>query len=195
MSRIDRRFGFRILVVNRQADLDLERHAVAHAAFLAFLLIVLVLQADRLAAVLAKLRTHGIEGAALVTERFAGSERIDLDRRAAVLTVRAQVVETFEAAALTLPVADLILDEVERRGLAKIRDRKDRLKHSLQSGVLALFRQQIHLQKAVVRLALNLDQIRDCAPPSRSWKSLRARAPDSCVVPILCLLFEADLQT
>ena len=31
----------------------------------------------------------------------------------------------------------------------------------LQTGVLALFRQQIHLQKAVVRFALNLDQIRD----------------------------------
>ena len=78
------RFGFRILVVNRQTNLHLERHAVAHAAFLTLLLIVLVLQADRLAAVFAKLWAHGVERAALVTERFARRQRIDLDRRAAV---------------------------------------------------------------------------------------------------------------
>ena len=52
MSRIDLT-RLRILVVNSQPDLDLQRNAVAHAALLALLLIVFVLQADRLAAVFA----------------------------------------------------------------------------------------------------------------------------------------------
>ena len=125
MSRIDEHFGVRILVVDSQADLHLERNAVAHAAFLTLLLIVFVLQADRLAAVFAKLRANGVERAALVTKRFAGRQRIDLDRRAAVLTVRAKIVQTFEPSALTLPVADLILDKIERGGAAKVGDRKD----------------------------------------------------------------------
>src|SRR5690606_11962220 len=38
-----------VFVENRQADLYLQRNAVGNAAFLAFLLVVLVFQADRLA--------------------------------------------------------------------------------------------------------------------------------------------------
>ena len=82
MSRIDLMLGIRILVVNRQANLDLQRHAVAHAALLTLLLIVLVLQADRLAAVRAQFRTHRVESAADVTESLARAQRIDLDLRA-----------------------------------------------------------------------------------------------------------------
>ena len=63
--------GLRIFVVNREANLDLEGHAVAHAALLTLLLVVLVLQADRLAAVVAQLRAHGVERAADVTQGFA----------------------------------------------------------------------------------------------------------------------------
>src|SRR5437016_75156 len=54
-----------VLVINRQPDLDLERHAVRHSAFLAFLLVVLVLEADGLAAVITQRRPYGIEGAAI----------------------------------------------------------------------------------------------------------------------------------
>src|SRR5438093_1628091 len=78
-----------------------------------------------------------------------------------MLTIRAQVVQPFQTSALTLPVADLILDEIERGSAAKIGDGKNRHEHSLESCVLTLFRQEIHLQKTVVRLPLNLDQIRD----------------------------------
>ena len=123
----DRRSArFRILVIDRQPDLDLERHAVRHSAFLTFLLIMLVLQADRLTAVVAEIRAYGVERAAIVTEHFGRIERIDLDLRATVLTISSQVFEAFEVSALTLPVADLILNIFEGRRLAKIGNREDR---------------------------------------------------------------------
>ena len=123
----DRRSArFRILVIDRQPDLDLERHAVRHSAFLTFLLIMLVLQADRLTAVVAEIRAYGVERAAIVTEHFGRIERIDLDLRATVLTISSQVFEAFEVSALTLPVTDLILNIFEGRRFAKIGNREDR---------------------------------------------------------------------
>src|SRR5581483_9491127 len=71
------------------------------------------------------------------------------------------VVQPLQLAALALPVADRVLDELERRVLAEVADRKDRLEHRLKAGVLALARQPIHLQEALVRLLLDLDQVRD----------------------------------
>ena len=85
----------------------------------------LVLQADRLAAIVAELWPHGVERAALVTKRFARRQWIDLNSRAAILAVSAQVVKPFKPAALALPVADLKLDEVQGSGAAKIGDRKN----------------------------------------------------------------------
>src|SRR5262249_10287786 len=117
-DRLDVRI--RILVVNRETNLHLERHAVTHAALLALLLIVLVFQAAGLAAVRAQFGTNRIESAANVAECLARTQRIDFDLRAAALTGRAQVLETFEVAALTLPVADLVLDKIQRRRLAEI---------------------------------------------------------------------------
>src|SRR5207244_4681318 len=95
-------------------DFHLERHAVAHASLLTFLLIVLMLQADRLAAIFAEPRSHVIKSAALVAKRLNRRQRIYFNRRAAVLAVRAQIVQALEATALALPVADLIFDEIER---------------------------------------------------------------------------------
>src|SRR5262245_49309862 len=66
-----------------------------------------------------------------------------------------------ELAALALPVADRILDELQRRVLAEVADREYRLEHRLEAGVLALARQTAHLQEALVRLLLDLDQVRD----------------------------------
>ena len=179
-----RRFRLRILVVNRQANLDLERHAVAHAAFLTFLLIVLVLEADRLAAVVAKLRTNGVKGAALVTKRFAGGKRIDLDRRTAVLTVCAQVIQTFEMSALALPVSDLILDKIERRRLAKIRDRKDRLERPPADRCSRAPPAADPSAENGCRIRAESRSDSGSAPQSRSWKNRRVRAPDLCVFPI-----------
>jgi hypothetical protein len=92
-----------------------------------------------------------------VTKGFTGCQRIDLDGGTAVLTISAQVVQSLEPSAFALPVTDLILDEIERRSAAEIGDGENGLEHSLESGVLALFRQEIHLQKTVVGLALNFD--------------------------------------
>src|SRR5262245_41531278 len=66
-----------------------------------------------------------------------------------------------ELAALALPVADRILDELQRRVLAEVTDREHRLEHRLETCVLALARQTVHLQEALVRLLLDLDQVRD----------------------------------
>lgn len=71
------------------------------------------------------------------------------------------MLEALEVAALALPVSDLILDILERCGLAKVRDRKDRSENRLKPDVVALFRDQVHLQEPVVRFALDLDQVRD----------------------------------
>ena len=71
------------------------------------------------------------------------------------------MLEPLEVAALALPVSDLILDIFERCRLAKIRDREDRRENGLKSDVVALFRDQVHLQEPVVRFALDLDQVRD----------------------------------
>src|SRR5205085_11459867 len=45
--------------------------------------------------------------------------------------------------------------------LAEVANREDRLEHRLETRVLALARQTVHLQKALVRLLLDLDQVRD----------------------------------
>ena len=72
----------------------------------------LMLEADRLAAVVAELRAHGVERSAVVAERFARNERVNLNGRAAVLTVGAKIIKPFEPSALALPVAYLKLHEV-----------------------------------------------------------------------------------
>ena len=73
----------------------------------------------------------------------------------------AQVVQPDELAALALPVPDRVLDELERGVLPEVGDREDRLEHRLQAGVFALGRQAVHLEKALVRVLLDLDQVRD----------------------------------
>src|SRR5207245_2905946 len=107
------------------------------------------------------LGAHVIERAALGAEGLARSQWIDLDRRATSLAFGAQIIETFEPAAFTLPVADLVLDEVERRSATKIRDGEHRFEYGLQTGALPFFREKVHLQKTIVGFALDLDQIRD----------------------------------
>ena len=73
----------------------------------------------------------------------------------------AKVFETFQVSALTLQVSDLVFDVLERRSLAKIRYRKDRCKDRLQTDIVALLGDKVHLQKTVIRFALDLDQIWD----------------------------------
>src|SRR2546428_5450295 len=69
--------------------------------------------------------------------------------------------QALQLAALALPVADRVLDELQRAGLAEVRDREDRLEDSLQPRVLAILRRRVDLQKPLVRALLHLDQVRD----------------------------------
>ena len=69
--------------------------------------------------------------------------------------------QPLQVAALALPVADRIIDELQLADAAKIRDRKDGVENGLQTDVFALVGQQVHLQEPLVRLLLNLDQVRN----------------------------------
>ena len=151
--------GLRILVVNGQAHGDLERRGVSHTALLALGHVVLQLQSDRVAALVTKIGCIGVVRAALGAEHVAQVERIGLTVAAAIAAGGAQVVQPLEVAALALPVADGVLDEVQLRDVAEVGDGKDRLKYRLQAGIIAFARQRIHLQKAVVRTLLHLDEV------------------------------------
>ena len=125
--------GFRILVPDDQADGDLQRHGERHAALLALVHVVLQLQRDGVAADIADVALDDVRAAAARAEHFAVAVRIGNQHVAAAGARLAQVVQPLQLAALALPVADGVLDELERRVLAEIADRKDRLEHRLQA--------------------------------------------------------------
>src|SRR5690606_29598943 len=153
--------GLRVLVPDDEQDRDLERHGVRHAALLALVDVVLELQLDRRAAQVADVAARLVGRAARRADDRPLAVRIGHQHGVAVVTLRAQVLEPGEPAALALPVADRVLDELERRVLAEVTDREDRLEDRLQARVLALGRQAVHLQEPLVRLPLNLEEIRD----------------------------------
>ena len=153
--------GLGILVPDHQPDRHLQRHGVGHAALLALVDVVFQLQGDGVAADVADVAARLVRLAAARAQHFAVAVRVGNQRRPALAARLAQVVQPGELAALALPVADRVLDELERRVLAEVADREDRLEHRLQTGVFALARQAVHLQKALVRLLLDLDQVRD----------------------------------
>jgi hypothetical protein len=85
--------------------------------------------------------------------------RIGDNRSAAIATGGAQVMQALEVAALALPVADRVVHELELRHFAEILDRKHGREHRLKAAVLALARQQIHLQEPLIGLHLDFNQI------------------------------------
>jgi len=85
--------------------------------------------------------------------------RIGDYRRAAIPASGAQVVQALEVAALAFPVADRIVHEFQLRHLAEIPDRKHRREHRLKPAVIALARQKVHLQEALIRLHLDFNQV------------------------------------
>src|SRR5438067_1979067 len=153
--------GLGILVPDHEADRHLERHCVGHAALLALVDVVLQLQADGVAADVADVAARLVRFAAARAEHLAVAVRIRDQRRAAVAARLAQMMQSLQLAALALPVPDRVLDELERRVLAEVADREDRFEHRLETRVLALARQTVHLQEAFVGLLLDLDQVRN----------------------------------
>ncbi len=153
--------GLRILVPDDQPDRHLQRHGVGHAALLALVDVVLQLQPDRVAADVADVTASLVPLAAAGAEHLAIAVRIGDERRAAAAARLPQVMQPGQLAALAFPVADRVLDELERRVLSEVADREDRLEHRLQTRILALARQTVHLQEAFVGFFLDLDQVRD----------------------------------
>ena len=85
-----------------------------------------------------------------------------VEQRAAVRAAGGtQVVQPFEVAALALPVTDRVIDEIQLGQAAEIGDRENAGEHRLQTRVVAFLRQHVHLQKPLVTLLLDFDQIRD----------------------------------
>jgi hypothetical protein len=69
------------------------------------------------------------------------------------------VVQALQIAALTLPVANRVVHEFELGHLAKVPDRKHGREHRLKPAILALARQEIHLQEALIGLHLDFNQV------------------------------------
>src|SRR5581483_5635077 len=102
-----------------------------------------------------------VERAAMMTENIAGVERVGTDGRAATAARRPQMVQTFQIAALALPISDRVVDEFQFAHSAEIRNRKYGIEHRLQTDIFTLIGQKIHLQKSLVRLFLYFDQVRN----------------------------------
>ena len=105
--------GLRVLVEDGEPHGDLERRGVRHAALFALGHVILQLQADRVAALVAEVGSVRVVGAALVAKHVAGMKRIGDDRRAAILASGAQVMQTLQVSALALPVADGVIHELQ----------------------------------------------------------------------------------
>ena len=123
----------------------------------------------------------------------AGLVRIGDNRRAAIAAGGAQMVQAAQMAALALPVADRIVDEIELRKPAEILNRENRRENGLQAPVFALARQLIHLQEALIGLLLNVDQVRDLDRGLEFWQSPAVRVHELTRLP-LRLLIEYPLQ-
>src|SRR4030095_16425930 len=107
--------GLGVLVPDDETDGDLQRHGVGHAALLALVDVVLQLEADGVAADVADVATRLVGLAAARAQDLAVAVGIGNQRRAAIAARLAQVVQALQLAALALPIADRILDELERR--------------------------------------------------------------------------------
>src|ERR1035438_2064415 len=107
-----------------QAHGALQRSGIGHATLFALSYVVFQLQANRVAALVAKVGGVRVVRAALVAEHFAGMERVGDHRRSAILTSGTQVMETFQVPALALPVADRVVDKLELGHIAEVGDRE-----------------------------------------------------------------------
>src|SRR5262249_2581947 len=113
------RAGLRVLVEDGEANRDFEWRRVRHAALFALVYVVLELQADWVAALVAEVRSVGVVSAALPAKNFTRMKRVGNYSRSAIAAGGAKVMETLEVSALALPVADGVVDEFKLRYVAK----------------------------------------------------------------------------
>ena len=95
--------GLRVLVPDHEPDRDLERHGVGHAAFLAFVDVVLQLQADGVAADVTDVAARLVRLAAARAEDVVLAVRIGNQRVAAVDARLAEVVQARRAGRTCTP--------------------------------------------------------------------------------------------
>src|SRR5260370_9697090 len=107
------RFG--ILVINGNADGDLEVSGIGHTALFALRHVVFQLQADGIAAAVAEGDDVLIESAALFAKNVARMKRVGPNSGAAtgVTADGPKVVQSLQTSALTFPITDRIVDECE----------------------------------------------------------------------------------
>ncbi len=153
--------GFGVFVENREADGHLQRSRIGHAALFALIHVILQLQADRVAALGAEVRSIGVVGSAIAAEHIASMERIGDYGVSAITAGGAQVMQPLQVAAFALPVADGVIHEIKLGNITKIGNGEHGGKHGLQSGLLALAGQPVHLQKTLVGALLDFNQIRN----------------------------------
>ncbi len=106
MSRIDRFPVSASLSKMVRPHGDLQRRRVGHPALFAFVHVIFQLQAHRVAALVAEVRSVRVVGAALRAEHIAGMKRVGDDGVSAILTSGAQVMQALQVAALALPVTN-----------------------------------------------------------------------------------------
>ena len=150
-----------VLLEDGQPDVDLQGRGVGHAALLALFGIVLELEPDRVPALLAECDLVRRALAATVAEDVGRPLRIRANDLAALAAPCAQVLQPALRTALAGPVADRVRHELQRTHLSEVRD----WEHGLEDGLEAVFDplvgQEIHLQEALVRFLLHVEQIRD----------------------------------
>ena len=151
----------RVLVVHRETDGDLERNGVRHAPLLALLDVVLELQTDGVAASVADRAPVLVRLAAGRAGNFTVAHGIGANGGAAAGALSPKVLQTLELSALALPDPDGVLHELELAVLAEVGDGEDRLEDRLKTHVFPFRREQVHLKEPLVRLPLDLDEVRD----------------------------------
>src|ERR1700693_2134076 len=116
--------GLRVLFVNRQTHGDFERSGISHSTLSAFVHVILELQSDRVAALVAEIRRIRVIRSALVAKHIARMKRVSNDRRSAILASGSQVMQSLEVAAFAFPIANSVVHELQLRDISKIADRE-----------------------------------------------------------------------
>ena len=155
--------GFWILVVYRKSNRDLEGRGISHPTLFALRHVIFQLEANGIAATVTEGDNVLVEGAALVTKDITGMKGIGSNRGAAsrIPACGTQVMQTLQIATFTFPVTNCVVNKFQLRKAAEIGDWEHAREYALQSGVVALWRQELHLQKTRITLLLHFDQIRN----------------------------------
>ncbi len=137
----DALLAFLVFLEDGHPDRNLQRSGEGHSALLALIHVVLELHAHRVAALGAESDPVGVVLAAGAASGGRRAVWVGFDGGAAMRAGRAQVVQPAQVAALTLPVADRVIDELQLAEAAEIADWEDGTENRLKPGIVPLPRQ------------------------------------------------------